>query len=801
MKKGGSFREPRHVGPRPSPPEANNKRPHRPSRSERKRRRLRRWAWRALAAGSLLLGLGLFTFAGAMLYYGAELPDTSELDNYNPPQVTRILARDGSLLAEVFIERRTLVPIETVPEAMKRAVLAAEDAHFYEHEGLNYLGILRALIVNLRAGRTRQGGSTITQQVVKNVLLTPERTFARKIRELILARRIEQELSKDQILGLYLNRIYFGHGRYGIEEAARYYFGKTVSELELAEAALLAGIVKGPSIYSPRVNAERALQRRTYVLSQMGKNAFAPAAEVDAATKSALALAPLPEAPASIAPEMLSEVQRRLEDLLGPGAKHGGFSVTTTLDPALQRMAREAVRSNLDAYVARHRPAARVARPRRRTARGARAAAAFEGKPVAGRRGYNAVVRAVDDANGTLTLQVGSFEGTLKLDGETRDNPEGLPPSRFAKIGQILRVRLEDDGSGSPRLRLALSPESALVALDARSAEVLAMVGGYEVQRGGFNRALSARRQPASAFKPIVYSHAIHSRRFSAASLLETDPNAIAARYRPRDHGPGRGTPLRLREALAQSLNVPAVWTLEQLGPGRVVEWARALGIRSKLGADLSLALGAYEVTALELLAAYTTFAAGGVYREPRLIRRIVRSDGRELEPGRARTEREVLDPASAFIVTSLLRSVVTSGTARQARALPFDVVGKTGTSNAAKDAWFVGYSPRIACVVWTGFDDAAPLGKGETGASAALPAFIDFMKRAHGGQPAGSFEPPRKGLLRLSIDASSGGLASPARRSLQEFFLAGTEPTAPAPAPGDQQEAPQPPRHAVGLR
>lgn len=753
------------------------------------KRRLRRWAWRLAAVTSVLIGIGLFTFAGLIVYYGADLPETSELKHYNPPQVTRILARDGTLLAELFIERRTVVPISEMSGALKLSVLAAEDAYFYQHEGLNYFGILRALLRNVQTGRTQQGGSTITQQVVKNVLLTPERSFARKIRELILARRIEHELTKDQILELYLNRIYLGHGRYGVEEAARYYFGKSARDVTLAEAALVAGLVKGPSIYSPRVDAARALERRRYVLGQVADKGFASRADVDAAMRQDMVLAPPPEKAAELAPEAIAEVERTLEATLGPDAKHGGYTVTTTIDPALQAAARKAVRANLDAYAARHglvptRPRTsgdvrRVGTGSKRSTMKSGGPKPFKGTPQSGARAYYGVVTSVDDAHSALSVRVGTARGVVKLDEETRYNPEKLAPSQFAEVGKVLRVTFANGDPKTERLELALGPQSALVALDVRTAEVLAMVGGYDAARGALNRALAAKRQPGSTFKPIVYSYGIHTRAFTAASILETNPVALGGKYRPANYDESEGqAPSRLREALAHSVNVAAVWTLAKLKPKNVVAWAKSLGITSELGADLSLALGAYELTPFELAAAYNTFASGGVYREPTFVRRIVGSDGKEVVLPKAAPEHRVMTEQEAYIVTSLLRSVVETGTAKRARSLPVNVAGKTGTSNASKDTWFAGYSTDIACVVWTGFDDASPLGPGETGAATSLPAFMAFMQDAHKGRPRTDFPVPSEGLLRVFIDPRTGQLAPSTDGAIEEVFLSGTEPT-----------------------
>ena len=743
--------------------------------------------WRIATAGSILMGLGFLSFAALIWYYGQGLPETSELKNYRPPQVTRILARDGTPLAELFTVRRTVVPISEVPKAMKSAVVAAEDASFYSHEGLNYFGILRALLVNLRSGRTAQGGSTITQQVVKNVLLTNERTFARKIRELILARRIEQELTKDEILELYLNHIYFGHGRYGIEEAARYYFGKSARDVQLAEAATLAGLVKGPSIYSPRVDMAQAEERQRYVLRQMGDKKLAPLADVEAAARQKITLAPLPENNAELAPEVVAEVERQLDAAVGPQADRGGYTVTTTIDPKMQAAARAAVRNNLDAYAARRGLAAPLKRRKDDPA-------PFKGTPTPGsNRVYYGVVTKADDARGTLTVSVGTAEGIVKLGKATRYNPRNLPPSQFAEVGKVVRVSFADDDPRSGRLELALGPQAALVDLDVRTAEVLAVVGGYDAVRGALNRARSARRQPASTFKPIVYSYGIHTRAFTAASILETEPAALGGKYRPANYDESDGqAPRRLREALATSVNVAAVWTLDKLGPAKVAAWAQSLGIASKLGADLSLALGAYEVTPFEMVAAYNTFAAGGTYREPVLIRSITGPDGKPLPLPDATPPRRVMDEAEAYIVTSLLRSVVETGTAKRARSMPIPVAGKTGTSNAAKDTWFVGYSPAIACAVWTGYDDAAPLGPGETGGTTSLPAFIAFMQEAHKTTPRTDFAAPSAGLVRVPIDPQSGQLALPGvGGAIEEVFLAGTEPTGPTELPSSDEPAP----------
>jgi penicillin-binding protein 1A len=782
--------------------------------SRRRMRQVATWAKRIGVALAALLVVGVAVIALAVRHYEAELPSTRELKDYRPPQVTRILARDGTLLGELFTERRTVVRIAEIPSQMKLAVLAAEDAGFYEHAGLNYLGMLRAFVVNLRSTRARQGASTITQQVVKNVLLTPDRTFNRKAREIILARRIEQELTKDEILELYLNKIYFGHGRYGVEEASRYYFGKSVRDVTLAEAAMLAEVVKGPSLYSPRVNLERATARRAFVLDQMRDKGFASEAQVEQAKREPVVLAIEPDALAELAPEVVAEAQRTLSAIAGPAAQQGGYTITTTIDAALQAAARAAVRKNLDAFAKRHKLLGPLARSKKEPA-------PFEGTP-AGYKVFRGVVTGADDAKGTLAVRVGTVRGTVAMRSAQRYNPKGLTASEFADVNKVVRVSLlgaapeapgeagveaaahedEDAAPGEAKgtapaidagkpappvpLRLELGPEGALVAIDVRSREIVALIGSYEAVRGGLDRATSARRQPGSTFKAFVYGYGIHARTLTPATILETNPTAIAG-YKPQNYDESEGlSPARLREALAHSVNVAAVSAIAKVGASNVAAFAGALGIQSKLGADLSLALGSYEVTPREMAGAYASVAAGGVVEQPILIAKIVGPGGAELPlPPRPPSHR-VMEEAEAYVLTSLLTSVVQTGTGKLARSLGRPIAGKTGTSNQAKDAWFVGYSTDIACAVWTGYDDAVPLGAAEAGATAALPAFVEFMKQAHAKRPVADFAVPN-GVTRAKIDPLTGLLARPDQEdALEEVFVVGTEPQGEAPLPPD---------------
>jgi len=743
-------------------------------------------------------------------HYEDGLPSVSELRKYQPPQVTRVLARDGSLLAEIFTQRRTVARVDALPAHVKLAVLAAEDAGFYEHEGLNYWGIARALMVNLRSHATRQGGSTITQQVVKNLLLNSrERTFARKIREALLARRLEHDLPKNEILELYLNNIYLGRGRYGIEEAARDDFGKDAKDLTIAEAALIAGRIANPRDFHPRANLNVALVRRAYVLDQMHSKGFLADAPWAAAKAEPARLAPLADTQSDLAPEAVEIAKAALYKLEPDQARLGGFTITTAIDPRLEAAARAAVREGLGAYDRRHglqsglKPAPTVAERKAKAPLPRDALVPFEGTPDYDQhKVLVGVVESADDAAGTFDVRVGTAVGSVRLADFERYNPSKLAPTAFAPVGARVRVSLlaptpDPSPGGSDRtikvpLRVESGPEGALVALDVRTREVLAIVGGYEAAAGALDRATQSRRQPGSTFKPIVYSYAIHTRRYTGASLVDPTPDVFEGGYRPNNFEGWQGRdPLRLREALANSVNVAAVRVLRDVGPEGVVAWAKALGVQSAMHADLSLALGSYEVKPIELAGAYATFAAGGVYEEPRLILRIVGPDGRDVPLPARPPPRRVLDDAEAYVVTSLLTSVIDHGTGARAKALARPLAGKTGTSNGPKDTWFAGYSTDITAVTWVGYDDGRPLGANEQGAITALPAWMSFMKVAHEGRPRVEFSRP-PGVVTTTIDARTGELPYPDDPNvLDEVFLAGTEPTDVAKPPNPAAESP----------
>ncbi len=742
------------------------------------------WLKRLVITGVVLAVLGLCGLAGIFWYYGRDLPDVATLRDYSPPQTTRVVARDGEVLGEIFTERRTVIPIDEIPRSMIVATLAAEDADFYQHEGLDYPGIVRAVLRDVAEGRKAQGASTITQQVVKLLLLTPERTFARKIRELILARRLEQELTKDEILHLYLNHINYGHGRYGVQEAAKYYYGKDAQDLTLAEATLIAGVPQAPARLSPDGHREAAERRQAYVLSQLAakREQYWPDLSPEAIEEAGSALVELHENEdeKGIAPELMARVRRELRDLLGEERyRQGGYTVHTTLDAELQRATREAVREGLRTYDARKRRRFPLREPRRRR----RALEAVE--TLREGRTYDAEVTATDDERGTIVLDVGGHEAVADLSEAARylpeleEDEEPLVASEAAPVGARVRVSILDAGGEERRAeaRLELGPQAAAIVLDVRSRDVLALVGSYE-SRPGFDRATQALRQPGSTFKPLVYALGIQQRRFTPATVM-IDAPAVYDQWNPQNYETWRHEgDVRIRTALAKSINLVAIRAIEQVGPEAVASFASELGIESELEPTLTLALGSSGVRPIEMVGAYASFAAGGRWAEPRFIDRIVGPGGEEIPlPDRA-PARDALTPAEAYVVTSMLESVVQEGTGRRAQRLERPVAGKTGTSNEARDAWFVGYTPRIAAGVWVGYDDRRSLGRREGGGRTALPIWVDVIAAAEGERPAEPFPRP-SGVETAAIDPATGLLAYEGMEEpLEEVFLEGTVPT-----------------------
>jgi penicillin-binding protein 1A len=730
------------------------------------------------------------------------LPSVAQLQSWRPKQVTRIVAptpHGEQLLGEIYTERRTVAAYDDLPELLVDAFVVAEDAGFWDHGGIDYRGMVRAFFVNLVSGEAKQGASTITQQVVKNLLLSNEKTFRRKMQEIILARRVESTLSKEEILALYLNQIYFGQGRYGVVEAARYYFDKELDELDVGEIAYLAGLPQAPEVISePR---EPAAARREYVLNQLVVHG-----KIDEATARTHVNAMIPELRGprpSIAPEVVEMVRAELR------AEHGdkgldtlGARVRVTLRPDIQVAARTALQDELRKYDAKHKvgvPIRKVAADKVDAEIAKLARKLPKGGPEAGEP-YPAVVIAVHDADHEIEVDLGGHVAAVALDGDDRDrlNPEVAikgeprprrkrPSERFAR-GDVVEVVVPKQAPAKPpkhgggnAARLPQGPEGAVVVIDVKTRKVLALVGGYHVKAAQFNRAVQARRQPGSTFKPFVYAAAMAEARYTAATVVNDAPDVYDL-WKPKNYGTCCEGPVRLRHALAKSINTVAIRVAHEIGPARVAALANAMGIESDLPHHLSLSLGSGEVTPLELTNAFATFAAGGVHRPARIVDAI---DG-ELRPDAAPTQ--ALAPEIAYVVTDMMRSVLEPGGtgAGAAKRLKVPVAGKTGTSNDERDAWFVGVTPDYAIGVWIGRDDNKPLGPKQTGGAIALPVFVDVVGAI--APKAKKFErPPR--IVEARIDKATGLLAAdgaPAGSTMIEVFAHGTAPTEVAARPGE---------------
>ena len=769
-----------------------------PSPRRRRRRQIRSLGLRLLRWLLLLLSpfvLGVGALVAVFSYFGHDpnLPSLSGIGDYRPPQITRVLDRDGNLIGEIGSEHRTVVPYAQLPKVLIQAVLAAEDADFFEHEGLDYRGMARALFEDLMRRKFAQGASTITQQVVKQMLLSPEKTLRRKVQEIILARRISQKFSKEEILQLYLNQMNFGHGRYGVEEAARFYFGKPVGEIDLAEATLLAGMLQSPTHLSPYRHPEAAKRRQTYVLEQMAKLEYIYEETARKVAEQPIAVVPEGSARTQSAPEAVDSVHRALVEKFGANKLDTlGLTVKTTIDPRLQAMARQAVERGLEELDQRQGYRKPLGHLAGRALEKHRSELSREHPSLGDADIVDGIVERVeedpkDPKHALLFVFVGGSTGVVDTAVEPRYSL-GTPSlaERF-RPGDLVRVRLalerKREGDKDTPLALELGPQAAMVVLDPATRDILALVGGYGYRAGSFDRSQRARRQPGSAFKPFIYAAAIDSQRFTAASLVNDSPEVYRL-WKPQNYDKDnfRG-PVRLRTALALSINTVAIKLLSDVGIGATREMATHAGITSPLpdSLELSLALGANTVTPIELANAYSTFAAGGQLGDTRLIS-VLGSQAIPAPPLEQNVRAE-----TAYIMVSLMRSVVESGTAHAAGLkLQRPAAGKTGTSNGSRDAWFIGFTPELLAAVWVGFDDGKSLGHGEAGARTALPLWLDFMVKAMAGRPVRDFSQP-PGVVVVQIDPATGLLPAPGAEGVNEVFLDGTAPKETAVPAGEQ--------------
>ena len=818
-------------------------------------RRIGRWVKRLFVFGLVCVFLGAAVAAGGYWYFDRNLPSVEALRTYQPAQVTKVECSDGTVCAEFFRERRTLVDLETLPPHVTQAFVAAEDGGFYSHNGVDWLGLVRAFVKGLRPGARMKGTSTISQQVCKNMLLSSERKVTRKIRELILTPRLEKALTKDQILGLYINQNYYGHGRYGIEEAALFYFGKHARELSVGEAASLAGTVQLPHRINPLTNMKRAKQRQRYVLEQMARNGFITVGVAEREMERPLVLAPKPAEP--VGGYYTEEIRRLLVARYGNDAVlEGGLRVRIAMVPKLQALAERAVRHGLEEVDKRqgYRGAVGNIEPanwerlrplleariedagRREDQAGAvvdlsallkesaagkggssegppvdpdaeaedplqRQADAVEVVPLENDSTLVGYVSAVDDKGKRATIDLVGQRAQVDFSTVAWARPRNVlkwtaEPKKISdvmKVGELVRVKVLEvpREKGAVKVTLHQIPEAqgGLVVIDPRTRHVVALVGGYDFARSSFNRATQAKRQPGSAFKPFIYGAALDSRDFTTISVINDAPEVIrdpwtGKTWKPqnyeRDSYEG---PMTMREAITASKNTVSVRLIQAVTPEVAIDFARRAGIRSDLPENLTLALGTGEVTMLDLTNGYATLHSQGRYAEPLLLLQVRDANGTILEEHHASFE-ERIPPATAYLVTSLMQSVVDLGTARAVQRLNRPAAGKTGTANENRDAWFAGYTTEFVSAAWVGFDDHGRLGRAETGGRAALPIWLQFMEGAHEGRPVRDFPIPA-GLVFERIDPSTGLLAGEAVPGRIEPFLEGTAPTTQTLPPG----------------
>ncbi|PBC01918.1 penicillin-binding protein 1A [Mesorhizobium sp. WSM3860] len=767
--------------------------------------------------------LALLVAAGLAIYIShltKDLPDYEVLAKYEPPVTTRIHASDGSLMAEYARERRLYLPIQAIPDRVKAAFMSAEDKNFYNHPGIDITGLGRAIIVNLQnfgSGRRQVGASTITQQVAKNFLLTSDQTYERKIKEMILAFRIEQAYSKDRILELYLNEIFFGFGAYGVAGAALTYFDKSVNELTVAEAAYLASLPKGPNNYHPFKHADRAIERRNWVIDQMVENGYVTREEGDKAKAEPLGVKPRRNGSYLFAGEYFTEeVRRQIIARYGENALYeGGLSVRTTLDPKIQLIARKAMQNGLLKYD---------------TLRGYRGPVTHIdisgdwGVPLGAVKGLEDVPEwtlavVLDSSADGLTIGIqparqvsgdlvkDRVEGTVSKDDMgfamrhfvNGKSVRAKSPAEVLEPGDVIFVQKNEGSDNAYSLRQVPEVEGGLVAMDPHTGRVLAMVGGFSYAQSEFNRATQAMRQPGSSFKPIVYSAALDNG-YTPASVIMDGPITIQSgntTWTPKNYDGTVAGPATLRSGIEKSRNLMTVRLANDMGMKLVVEYAERFGVYDHLAPYLPMALGSGETTVMRMVSAYSIMANGGKSIKPSLIDRIQDRYGKTVfkqdergcegcnaaewknqpEPELVDNSEQVLDPMTAYQITSMMEGVVQRGTGATIAELGRHIAGKTGTTNDEKDAWFIGFTPNLVVGLYMGYDTPRGLGKGATGGGLAAPIFKDFMRVALDGTPNVDFQVP-EGMKLIAINRKTGMRAAEGDpNTIIEAFKPGTGP------------------------
>lgn len=748
----------------------------------------------------------------AVSYYGQDLPDYKELKDYKPPVVTRLYAGDGRLMEEYATEKRLFVPIESIPAAVKQAFISAEDQNFYKHGGLDYLAIARAMAFNLQhPGRRPIGASTITQQVAKNFFLTNEASYRRKIREAILAVRMERALSKDRLLELYLNEIYLGGNSYGVAAAALNYFNKSLEELEIYEVAYLAALPKGPNNYHPVKKHDAAVTRRNWVMDRMVEDGYLTAELVEEAKTKPLEMVRRDFTSVVSSPYFSEEVRREIQDKYGEtGLYEGGYAVRTSMDPHMQEIAVRTLRDGLMAYDKRH------------GWRGPVATVSVDNwqdelskvrEPDTMLDEWKlAVVTTVSASEAKIGFKDGST-GKMPLEGvkwarKSLNNGYSLGAKitsvkQVVSVGDVVMVEAYGEGE-EPSFVLRQIPivQGALIALDPHTGRILAMQGGWKYESSQFNRATQAWRQPGSAFKPFVYLAALDNG-FTPATLVLDAPFVIEQRpgvkWSPTNYSNEYYGPTPIRRGLEKSRNLMTVRLADYVGMDTIIEYAKRFGVVEGMEPWLSNSLGACETTLLRITTGYAQFVNGGKRITPTFIDRVqdrrgktvFNHDDRECSncgplvewegqdaPAVPDGREQIADPRTSYQIVSMLEGVVQRGTGVRIRSLGRPLAGKTGTTNASKDTWFIGFSPDLVTGVFVGFDEPKSLGKRETGSSVAVPVFKEFMAEALKDVPPQPFRVP-SGIRQVRIDATDGTRAqSGDEKVIWESFLIGTEPT-----------------------
>jgi len=753
-----------------------------------------------------LLGavVGVLAGVGIFMHFVQDLPKIEKLDDYRPSIITSVYSDDDRKIAELFNERRIVIPISDMPQYLLQAFIAAEDARFYQHKGIDIHSIIRAMLKNLVAGEIVQGGSTITQQVTKSFLLSPERSYQRKIKEAILAYRLDKQFSKDQILFLYLNQIYLGHGAYGVGAAAENYFGKTVKELNLAECAMMAGLPQAPSRYSPFTNPESAKNRQMYVLNQMVEEDYITQDQASAAAQTPLNITPRRNFYMESAPYYAEHVRQQLINMYGKDAIYNqGYDVYTCVNIDMQKMAETAIEKGLKNLDNRqgYRGPLEYLKPEDIEAYSKTIENQVALSPLQENTVVKGVVTDVDDTANTVAVRIGNDHGIIALADmkwARKPDPEVhwsaatvYHPGEVLKKGDVILVRVKQKLENQPNWELALEQEplvqSSLVSIESETGEVKVVIGGRNFSESQFNRAIQSLRQPGSAFKPIIYAAALDRGFTPATTIIDSpivfeDPENDSV-WKPDNYDNKFYGKTLVREGLINSRNVITVKLLQRIGIDYAINYAKKLGITAKLERNLSLALGSSDVTLLELMNAYSVFANKGYRVAPCFIKRIVDRDGRVVYEHQTNRQ-QVIDANTAYVITHLMEEVVQFGTGRRVKELKRPVAGKTGTTNNLFDAWFMGYTPDYITGVWVGFDDKKSLGAKETGASAASPIWLDFMQRALEGKPVREFEAPDS-VVFARIDSDTGLLPRPGSAAIFECFKEGTAPTEYTKEPG----------------